>query len=263
MSRKVVHSDSDVSDISDEREWLNEDDDDEGEEETVQVISLLDDRVFPDAMSMISYCKEKYGFDFLAVRDRLQLDFHGTVKLINFSESALPILLSELCHLLTISLVRQRVHEGSTLPEQISLKDLEDDAYLKPVLDDDALIMCLDDLPEPSAPTAGAEQSPASADDLIKRNSELQSELEALAKQFNNYRLAVQQTLDTRWGEDDVESSTKAASTPSKPQEAADAGKSGNDYSESYFASYARNGIHAPYYGPGSPACCTSTMLPR
>lgn len=86
MPRDEVHSDSDVSDVSDEQEWLNDDDDDEGEEETVQVISLLDDRVFPDAISMISYCKEKYGFDFIAVRDRLQLDFHGTVKFINFSE---------------------------------------------------------------------------------------------------------------------------------------------------------------------------------
>lgn len=88
MPKDAARSDSDVSDVSDEQEWLNEDedDDDEGEEETVQVISLLDDRVFPDAISMISYCKEKHGFDFLAVRDRLQLDFHGTVKFINFSE---------------------------------------------------------------------------------------------------------------------------------------------------------------------------------
>jgi protein arginine N-methyltransferase 3 len=87
MVRDEVHSGSDVSDVSDEQEWLNDDDDDdEGEEETVQVISLLDDRVFSDATSMVAYCKEKYGFDFLSVRDRLQLDFHGTVKLINFSE---------------------------------------------------------------------------------------------------------------------------------------------------------------------------------
>lgn len=84
MAKDDVHSDSDVSDVSEEQEWLNENDDDEGELETVQVISLLDDRVFPNAISMITYCKEKFGFDFLAVRDRLQLDFHGTVKFINF-----------------------------------------------------------------------------------------------------------------------------------------------------------------------------------
>ncbi|KAH8903939.1 hypothetical protein BR93DRAFT_946790 [Coniochaeta sp. PMI_546] len=215
-------SDSDVSDVSDEQEWLNDDDDDEGEEETVQVISLLDDRVFPDAISMISYCKEKYGFDFIAVRDRLQLDFHGTVKFINF--------------------IRQHVHEGVTLPDDISLKDIEDDRYLKPVLDDDALIMCLDDLPEPSAPVGEARRSEVSPEDLIKRNSELQVELEALAKQFNNYRLAVQQTLDTRWGEDDADAPSNGPSVPLK--DSSDAAKAGNDYSESYFASYARNEIH-------------------
>jgi len=106
--------------------------------------------------------------------------------------------------------------------------------------------MCLDDLPEPSAPVKEAKQSEVSPEDLIKRNSELQSELEALAKQFNNYRLAVQQTLDTRWGEDDTETSTKAPGAPSRAQDSPDAGKAGNDYSESYFASYARNGIYAP-----------------
>lgn len=77
---------SSTSNVSDEQDWLNEDDGDEGDEENVQIISLLDDRVFPDALSMISYCKEKYCFDFLAIRDRLHLDFHGAVKLINFSE---------------------------------------------------------------------------------------------------------------------------------------------------------------------------------
>lgn len=85
MARDEVHSSS-GSDVSDEQEWLNDSNDDEGEQETVQVISLLDDQIFTDAPSMIAYCKEKYSFDFLAVRDRLQLDFHGSVKLINFSE---------------------------------------------------------------------------------------------------------------------------------------------------------------------------------
>lgn len=72
-----------TSEASDDQEWL---DDEDGEVETVSVISLLDDRVFPDALSMVSYCKEKYGLDFLSIRNRLELDFHGTVKLINFSE---------------------------------------------------------------------------------------------------------------------------------------------------------------------------------
>jgi hypothetical protein len=246
MLKEEVHTDSDASDVSDEQEWLDQDDD-EGDEESVQVISLLDDRVFPDAMSMVSYCREKYGFDFLAVRDRLQLDFHGTVKFINFSELRAHFRRT-LASYLTIVPVRQRVHEGLTLPDEITLKDIDDDRYLKPVLDDDALIMCLDDLPEPSPPAGeAAKLSEVSPEDVIKRNSELQTELEALAKQFNNYRLAVQQTLDTRWGEDDAETSSKGPSTPQKAQESTVVTKPDNDYSESYFASYARNGIFATY----------------
>ena len=73
-----------LSEGSDEQEWLE--DEDEEEEEGVTIISLLDDRVFSDPFSMLSYCKEKYNLDFLGIRNRLGLDFHGTVKLINFSE---------------------------------------------------------------------------------------------------------------------------------------------------------------------------------
>ena len=86
MSELYQRSNSgDDASSSDEGEWVDTHQSDD-EQEAVAVISLLDDRVFPDALSMIAHCKEKYGLDFLAIRDRLELDFHGTVKLINFSE---------------------------------------------------------------------------------------------------------------------------------------------------------------------------------
>lgn len=81
-------SDSEDSDSRGEEEnWSDagEDDDDE-EEETQEVISLLDDRVFPDVMSMLAHCREKHSFDFLGIRQKLALDFHGCVKLVNFSK---------------------------------------------------------------------------------------------------------------------------------------------------------------------------------
>ncbi|KAK3321144.1 S-adenosyl-L-methionine-dependent methyltransferase [Cercophora scortea] len=214
-SASLSGSDSSASSASGEGEWLDADQDDE--QETVAVISLLDDAVFPDALSMIAHCKDKFGFDFLAVRERLQLDFHGTVKLINF--------------------VRQRVHEGAELPAEITPADLEDDRYLKPVLDDDALILCLDDLPETGAastselPGSGAD---ASLDvELKKSAAELQAELEQLTKQFTNYRLAVQKTLDERWQAND-----EPDDVPSKN------GKEVKDDSAYYFESYAHNDIH-------------------
>ncbi|KAK3683541.1 S-adenosyl-L-methionine-dependent methyltransferase [Podospora appendiculata] len=209
------------SSASGEGEWLDADQDDE--QEAVAVISLLDDAVFPDALSMIAHCKDKYGFDFLAVRERLQLDFHGTVKLINF--------------------VRQRVHEGAEVPAEISQADLEDDRYLKPVLDDDALILCLDDLPETGAAAAAASASasglPSSGVDasldveLKKSTAELQAELEQLTKQFTNYRLAVQKTLDERWQANDEPDDVPGAK-----------GGEAKDDSAYYFESYAHNDIH-------------------
>ena len=71
-----------------EKEWREGGEEEEEEdEEQVSISCLLDDSVFSDAASMLAHCKEKHGFDFLAVRDRLGLDFYGTIKLVNFSES--------------------------------------------------------------------------------------------------------------------------------------------------------------------------------
>lgn len=77
-------SDSESSDSREDEEGWN---DVEEDEETQEVISLLDDRVFPDVVTMLAHCKEAHKFDFLALRQRLKLDFHGCVKLVNYSMS--------------------------------------------------------------------------------------------------------------------------------------------------------------------------------
>lgn len=146
--------------------------------------------------------------------------------------------------------VRQKVHEGAHLPKEITKEDLEDDKYLKPVLDDDAFIICLDDLPDPSPAAAGKAAAPAGdAEDLRTKNSELQAELDKLARQFADYRLAVQQTLDQRWGEDDAPAPGAAAGASSSSGGAA-AAKSADgavekpkDDSKYYWESYAHNGM--------------------
>jgi protein arginine N-methyltransferase 3 len=89
MTEAFPRSDSEsVSSSDNEDNWLNKpgDEDEDDEQEQVSIVSLFDDKVFPDAPSMLAYCKDKFGFDFLAVRDRLSLDFHGCVKLINLGE---------------------------------------------------------------------------------------------------------------------------------------------------------------------------------
>ncbi|KAL2127742.1 hypothetical protein VTI74DRAFT_10239 [Chaetomium olivicolor] len=242
MAEAYPRSDSDsVSSSDNEDHWLDrpgEEDDDE-EQEQVAVMSLFDEKVFPDALSMLAYCKDKFGFDFLAVRDRLGLDFHGCVKLINF--------------------VRRSAKEGTPLPQEIIADHLADERLLIPVLEDDALIFCLDELPEPKRAQGQEKGKSAEAlaaasngegpvvDELLQKNAQLQAELEQLAKQFSSYRLAVEQTLDKRWGVDEegekAESSSSSKARPAAPA-AAEEKKEEKDESAYYFESYAHNDIH-------------------
>ncbi|KAK4154137.1 S-adenosyl-L-methionine-dependent methyltransferase [Chaetomidium leptoderma] len=237
MAEAYPRSDSESASSSDnEEDWLNKagDEDDEEEHEQVSVVSLFDDKVFPDAPAMLAYCKDKFGFDFVGVRDRLGLDFHGCVKLIN--------------------LVRRSVKEGAALPREITADHLaDDDKLLIPVLADDALIFCLDDLPESGKgqqggssaeikaeeAQAGTGEKPA-VDDLLQKNAQLQAEMEQLAKQFTNYRLAVEQTLDKRWGVDEEGEKKKAESSSSKTA----APEPKVDDSAYYFESYDHIDIH-------------------
>ncbi|KAI8957579.1 S-adenosyl-L-methionine-dependent methyltransferase [Daldinia sp. FL1419] len=221
-------SDSEDSDSRDEEDWSNAGEDDD-EEETLEVISLLDDRVFPDVMSMLAHCREKHDFDFLGVRQKLQLDFHGCVKLVNF--------------------IRQRVHEGLSVTEDISWSDIDHEQYLKPVLDDDAVILGLFDLPElkPAAQGSNGDNGDKAVlvDDLLKRNGELQEELSRVKAQFDSYRVAVQQTLDERWGDvDQAEAESSATAAAAKASKAKEGSEKKEDESQYYWESYAGADIH-------------------
>ncbi|KAI1178218.1 S-adenosyl-L-methionine-dependent methyltransferase [Nemania sp. FL0916] len=218
-------SDSGSDDSRDEEGW---NDVEEDEEETQEVISLLDDRVFPDVVSMLAHCKDKHNFDFLRVRQKLQLDFHGCVKLVNF--------------------IRQRVHEGLPVDENISLADIDDDAYLKPVLDDDAVIIGLFDLPDLPASddilAAPGGDTTALVNDLLKRNTELQEQLASVMLQHENYRVTVSKTLDERWGEAGTDEKSYSANVATGKGKANDGTEEKEDDSKYYWESYAGVDIH-------------------
>lgn len=82
-----------VEDILSESEgsegWddVNEGDD---ELESLEIVSLFDEKVFPDAQSMLAHCKDKHNFDFVATRDCLGLDFYNSIKLVNFGQCHVP-----------------------------------------------------------------------------------------------------------------------------------------------------------------------------
>jgi hypothetical protein len=82
---------SDSDSVTSSEASLHGDGPDEEDDELLEsppVVSFFDDQTFPDAMSMLAHCKENHAFDFLAVRDKLNLDIYGTIKLINYSKFA-------------------------------------------------------------------------------------------------------------------------------------------------------------------------------
>lgn len=119
MSKKVedIPSGSEDSEVSDGSEgWNDVEEDLDNEEESLEVVSLFDDKVFPDAASMLNYTKDKYNFDFVATRDRLGLDFYESIKLVNFSLSPRLhpcILLLLLANVLASSGHRERRKEAA------------------------------------------------------------------------------------------------------------------------------------------------------
>ncbi|RDL37215.1 putative Ribosomal protein arginine N-methytransferase rmt3 [Venustampulla echinocandica] len=204
---------SDILDLRDDEGW----EDAEPDEEESQFISLLDDEVFTDIMSMLNHCKDKYSFDFLEVRQKLGLDFYGNIKLVNY--------------------IRSQVHNGLPIPSDISRKDFDDEAFLKPVLEDDALLFSLDDLPDiVEAPHdahdkgKGVEKDPR---ELISRVSELEEELRKIKFQFDGYRATVKETLDKKW---DDQGASGQSGSPEKEEK--------RDDDSHYFSSYSYNDIH-------------------
>lgn len=179
--------------------------------ECVKYISLFDANSFKTLPEMLEYCKQQHNFDLMANARRLRLDFLGTVKLVNF--------------------IRTYIESQSALPERISAEDIDNERYLKPVLEDDAVLFSLDEVLE----TAGEDEKSASyivndaASDL-ERSKALEAELQSIRENFANYRLAVEQTLNRRWGVDD---------TPK-----ASLGSNCKDPSGYYFESYAAHEIH-------------------
>lgn len=203
--RSASTASSATSDVSDEAEWL----DVEPDEESITIVSLLDSQTFPSWTEMLNHCKQSHDFDLIAVIKNLQLDFHGAVKLVNF--------------------IRSRVRDQQPLPKNLALADFEDDAYFKPVLENDAFIISLDEILDSELVKGDGTAANQVEKELLAQKQELEAELESVRSQFSNYRLAVQETLDRRWG-DDVEQ------TPSK------AAADGEDRGNYYFESYAYNG---------------------
>lgn len=130
-----------------------------------------------------------------------------------------------------VNYVRSQVKAENSAPDVSSKANFEDEAYLKPVLEDDALLYSLGDALEEE------ELSEVPGGEAEKRVLELQEDLERLQTQFSEYRLAVQKSMDEQLSKEDEElSSSSSAAGPPKSTSRIEAAES------DYFSSYSYNG---------------------
>ncbi|KAK4943926.1 Ribosomal protein arginine N-methyltransferase rmt3 [Elasticomyces elasticus] len=204
---------SDSSSASDPLDTRNDEgwEDVEPDEESITVVSLFDERTFSDAKSMLAYCRDNHSFDIWRLRKEFDFDFLGLVKLVNY--------------------IRSEVQAGNTRPDISSKSAFEDDKYLKPVLQEDALLFSLDDVFEDST---GPATAPAD------RVEQLREQLEALQSQFAAYREQVQTALLDRLDDSTVSEAQAGSSTSNAKSEK----QAAETYDKDYFHSYSYNSIH-------------------
>ncbi|KAA8646370.1 hypothetical protein EYZ11_012019 [Aspergillus tanneri] len=194
---------SEDSELSNEEGW----EDVEQDDDTQPVIGLFSEKVYPDVNSMLQESKEKHDFDLRRTQKKLGLDFLGTIKLVNY--------------------IRSQVKVGNLNPDVSSKSNFDDEIYLKPVLEDDALLYSLDDIDDETSEAAGGTEAE-------QRVIELQEELKRLQTQFSEYRIAVKQSMEEQLSKEDEKLSTVTRRVVNKTEEA----------DADYFVSYSYNGIH-------------------
>lgn len=153
------------------------------------------------------------------------LDYLGLVKLVNY--------------------VRSQARTG-IWGNHLEINDesvFQDDQYLLPVLEDDALLYSLGDIAESEGPNGRSPGQPISDTSpevkALPRIVELEEQMKELQQEFKNYKETVDKTLENRWDSSDssdgLSSSRPAGERPSAPDE-----------DKHYFHSYSCNGEEVP-----------------
>ncbi|CAN0484394.1 unnamed protein product [Ectocarpus sp. 12 AP-2014] len=152
-------------DVTGEDEWSD------WEDEDIPARSLFEDKLLPSAKEALKYDSDTYNFDLFVLRTKLGLDFYGCVKLVNY--------------------VRAEVSSASGGGLKDVAADIEaavvaskgeafaDERFLRPALEDDALLLSLEELllqgdnqdddeddapplPHTTAPESGAQEQKGS-----------------------------------------------------------------------------------------------------
>lgn len=125
-----------------------------------------------------------------------------------------------------VNYIRAAVKAGDSKPDVSSEANFKQEKYLKPVLENDALLYCLDDVLGEDLPLSTSQETGSPND----RAADLEVQLQRLQADFESYKVAVSATLDQRW------------------EKREDLLHRGNDekqeYDNGYFQAYSYNDIH-------------------
>ncbi|PUU83801.1 S-adenosyl-L-methionine-dependent methyltransferase [Tuber borchii] len=193
-----TEQDSTLND-SDEEGW----EDAEVDGEDVSIVCLFCTETFPSSEGVFEHCAVVHGFEYKALRKELGLDFYGCIKLINY--------------------IRSEVAQSHVPDFTMPVTFVQDDKYLRPVLEDDALLFGLGD--EEEEEECIKEGAKGLTEDQ-KRIQELEERLKKLELVHSEYREAVNRSLEMRLGEDRGDK------------------KEGSEDDSHYFESYSGNDIH-------------------
>lgn len=129
-----------------------------------------------------------------------------------------------------VNYIRAQVQQGSSNPDVSDPANWQDDKFMQPVLENDALLFGLDELDAMDAgPNDQASKQPAN--DASAEVARLKEQLSRLQFQFDAYRGQVSQTLEQRWADNEARTSNTTEAAEKK-------------YDEGYFDSYSYNDIH-------------------
>ncbi|KAJ8099172.1 S-adenosyl-L-methionine-dependent methyltransferase [Lipomyces tetrasporus] len=192
-------------------------------------ICLFCEITFDDSDAVWDHCVKDHDFDFKKLRRGLGLDFFGKVKLINY--------------------VRSQVKAGNQPELNRPELFLEDSQFLKPTLQDDALLFGIqDDDSEEEEDDPDVLYEKEQLAEVARENAErvkvLQKQLQELQFQFDEYKDIVRTVLNRDLDSDS--GSDSGCGSPEGPSRASRK-RVGNKYSnedDHYFESYAYNDIH-------------------
>lgn len=144
-----------------------------------------------------------------------------------------------------VNFIRSEIQSGNLTPDLSSKSAVEDDRYLQPVLEDDALLYSLEEVIGviedevlPAANVNGKElPSGERGAGAVNRVIELEREIQRIQHEFSEYRETVNKTLEDRWNSThDADKSTNGA------EESGNEKQLRQDDDSHYFSSYSTNG---------------------